>query len=131
MKKLMGSLLGLMLLHSNTALAQNPVQFYGCKLNEGSSMSDVMVYADKWNGALDEIGAEQYQAWVMTPQFSSDMNSWDFMWVGAWSDYEVMGEYMQNYVASEEASKVDATWPANCELHTLWDSRQIREASQQ
>ena len=131
MKKLMGSLLGLMLLYGNTVVAQNPVQFYGCKLNEGSSMSDVMAYVEKWNAVLDEIGTEQYQAWVMTPQFSSDMNLWDFMWVGAWSNYEVMGENMQKYVASEEASNIDATWPANCEMHTLWDSRQIREASQQ
>ena len=130
MKNILSGLFALLLIIGHTANAQSPVQFYGCKLNEGSSMSDVMVYVDKWNGVLNEIGADQYQAWVMTPQFSSAMNSWDFMWVGAWSDYEAMGKYMQNYSASEEASKVDATWPANCEMHTLWDSRQIREASQ-
>ena len=131
MKNTLSGLFTLLLIFGNAANAQNPVQFYGCKLNEGSSMSDVMVYVDKWNGVLDGMGADQYQAWVMTPQFSSDMNSWDFMWVGAWSDYEVMGEYMQSYGASEEASKVDTTWPASCEMHTLWDSRQIRGPSPQ
>ena len=131
MKKLIGSLLGSILLLSNTAVAQTPVEFYGCKLNDGKSMSDVMEYVDKWNSVLDEIGADQHQAWIMAPQFSSDMNSWDFMWVGAWSDYDVMGQDIKNYFASKKASKLDENWPAECEMHTLWMSRQIREASGQ
>ena len=129
MKKLVGSLLGSILLLSNTAVAQTPVEFYGCKLKDGKSMSDVMEYVDKWNRVLDEIGADQHQAWIMAPQFSSDMNSWDFMWVGAWSDYDVMGQDIKNNFASKKASKLDETWPAECEMHTLWMSRQIREAS--
>ena len=131
MKKLMGSLFGLMLLLSNNAVAQTPVEFYGCKLDEGKSMSDVMEYVEKWNEVMNGISADQHQAWIMRPQFSSDMNSWDFMWVGAWSDYDVMGKDLKNYLASNDAPEVDATWPADCEMHTLWASQQIRGPSQQ
>ena len=81
MKKLVGSLLGSILLLSNTAVAQTPVEFYGCKLKDGKSMSDAM------------------------------------------------GQDIKNYFASKKASKLDETWPAECEMHTLWMSRQIREAS--
>ena len=60
MKNTLSGLFTLLLRFGNAANAQNPAQFYGCKLNEGSSMSDVMVYVDKWNGVLDGIDADQY-----------------------------------------------------------------------
>ena len=50
-------------------------------------MADLMEWTENWNKVIDDLPDDGYNAWVMTPMFSSTMTSIDFLWAGAWPDY--------------------------------------------
>ena len=86
----------------------------------------MMSYVEKWNEALGE--GKGYNAYIMTPTFTSGPNTPDFIWAGAWESMTSMGAGWDAYAANEEVASIDnEDWPATCEMHTLWSSTQIRE----
>ena len=109
--------------------AANPVEFWGCKFNAGKDMSDLMSWADQWNEVVDELPDDGYNAWVMTPMFSSAMSEVDFLWAGSWPDYENMGIGFDGFFNSEEGSASFAKFIeiSSCEQHVLFSSTQVRE----
>ena len=104
----------------------HPVHFMACNFMEGKGMEDMMSYVEKWNEALGE--GKGYNAYIMTPTFTSGPNTPDFIWAGAWESMTSMGAGWDAYAANEEVASIDnEDWPATCEMHTLWSSTQIRE----
>ena len=104
----------------------HPVHFMACNFMEGKGMEDMMSYVEKWNEALGE--GKGYNAYIMTPTFTSGPNTPDFIWAGAWESMTSMGAGWDAYTANEEVASIDdEDWPATCEMHTLWSSTQIRE----
>ena len=105
-----------------------PVHFVGCNLSEGKSMADVMEYAEKWRATLEPN--DPYEAWIMTPTFTSDPNTPDFYWVGAWESMSDMGKGWDAYQANEKAAAVDREFQGSvtCDTNTLWSSTQIKES---
>ena len=104
----------------------HPVHFMACNFMEGKGMEDMMSYVEKWNEALGE--GKGYNAYIMTPTFTSGPSTPDFIWAGAWESMTSMGAGWDAYTANEEVASIDnEDWPATCEMHTLWSSTQIRE----
>ena len=104
----------------------HPVHFMACNFMEGKGMEDMMSYVEKWNEALGE--GKGYNAYIMTPTFTSGPNTPDFIWAGAWESMTSMGAGWDAYTANAEVASIDnEDWPATCEMHTLWSSTQIRE----
>ena len=109
-----------------SAADSHPVHFMACNFMDGKGMEDMMKYVEKWNEALGE--GEGYNAYIMTPTFTSGPNTPDFIWAGAWESMTSMGAGWDAYTANEEVASIDSEdWPATCEIHTLWSSTQIRE----
>ena len=50
--------------------AGNPVEFWGCKFNEGKGMEDLDKWTQEWNTLMDALPDDGYNAWIMTPMFS-------------------------------------------------------------
>ena len=67
----------------------HPVHFMACNFIEGKGMEDMMSYVEKWNEALGE--GKGYNAYIMTPTFTSGPNTPDFIWAGAWESMTSMG----------------------------------------
>ena len=109
-----------------SAADSHPVHFMACNFMDGKGMEDMMKYVEKWNEALGE--GEGYNAYIMTPTFTSGPNTPDFIWAGAWESMTSMGAGWDAYAANEEVASIDSEdWPATCKIHTLWSSTQIRE----
>ena len=103
----------------------HPVHFMGCNFMDGKGMEDMMKYVAKWNDAMGD--SEGYDAYIMTPTFTSGPNTPDFIWAGSWENMTAMGASWAAYAANEELLSIDdEDWPATCEIHTLWSSTQVR-----
>jgi len=130
MKILKGSMavIGLAL-WSQYSLAANPVEFWGCKFNEGKEMSDLMSWTAEWNEVVDGLPDDGYNAWVMTPMFKSNMTTLDFLWVGAWPTYTKMGSGLDDFFNGEEGSALFEKFLeiTTCEIHDLYSSTQVRD----
>jgi hypothetical protein len=114
---------------SQLSLASNPVEFWGCKFNEGKGMNDLMSWTAEWNEVVDGLPDDGYNAWVMTPMFKSNMTALDFLWVGAWPDYTKMGSGLDDFFNGEEGSALFAKFLqiTTCEIHDLYSSTAVRE----
>ena len=110
------------------SFAQSPVEFWGCKFNEGHDMADLMQWTEDWNKVIDELPDDGYNAWVMTPMFSSTMTSIDFLWAGGWPDYAKMGSGLNDFFFSETGAASFSRFEeiSTCEIHTLFTSTQVR-----
>ena len=114
---------------SQLSLASNPVEFWGCKFNEGKGMNALMSWTAEWNEVVDGLPDYGYNAWVMTPMFKSNMTALDFLWVGAWPDYTKMGSGLDDFFNGEEGSALFAKYLqiTTCEIHDLYSSTAVRE----
>ncbi len=114
---------------SQAASAASPVEFWGCKLNDGKELSDLMDWAEEWGELVDDLPDDGYNAWVMTPMYSSNMTDLDFLWVGAWPDYTRMGSGMDGFFNGDEGSAMFARFIeiSHCKVHDLFSSTQVRE----
>lgn len=113
------------------SFATNPVEFWGCKFNEGKGMKDLMSWTAQWNEVVDTLPDDGYSAWVMTPMFKSNMTTLDFLWVGAWPDYRKMGAGLDDFFNGDEGSALFAKFLdiTTCEIHDLYSSTQVRNNS--
>ena len=48
------------------------IESWGCRMNEGKSMSDLMEVVEDWNDRSDENGLDAYAAWVLNPIFNAN-----------------------------------------------------------
>lgn len=57
------------------------IESWGCQMNEGKSMSDLMKVVEHWNDWSDENGLDAYSAWILNPIFKANA---DFLIEAGW-----------------------------------------------
>ena len=50
-------------LSAQTIAAANPVEFWGCKFNDGMGMDDLMEWTEEWGEVVDNLPDDGYNAW--------------------------------------------------------------------
>ena len=107
----------------------HPVEFWGCNLNEGKSMSDMMTVVGRWNEYMDTLGDSTYDAYLMQPAYG-DLLVYDFLWAGSWESLTAMGAETDKFYGNDGGAEMDAAFGevATCEVHNLWMSTPIRES---
>ena len=75
------------------------VEGWGCKMNDGQSMKDLMKVVDDWNEWSDDQGISTYTAWVLNPIFSAnaDFVGGDSIWFGYSPSFTEMGKTLQTW----------------------------------
>ena len=48
------------------------IESWGCQMNEGKSMSDLMEVVEDWNDWSDENDLDGYTAWILNPIFKAN-----------------------------------------------------------
>ena len=79
------------------ATAPVPVEFWGCTFNDGYDMDKLMSWYKSWNKHIDGFKDQSYNAYVMTPMFSSEMTRVDFVAAGSWGSLASMGAGLQEF----------------------------------
>ena len=112
------------------ATAPVPVEFWGCKFNDGYGMDKLMSWYDRWNKHIDDFKDQSYSAYVMTPMFSSEMTRVDFVAAGSWGSLASMGAGMQEFFGDGKGTELFAEFQeiSTCTSHTLFMSQQVRAA---
>ena len=129
MKTISKMMIGICVMWSASTMAAQPVEYWGCKFNEGKDMGDLMGWTEKWNEVADDLSDQSYSAWVMTTMFTESMSQYDFIWGGAWGSYQQMGTGMGEFFGGDEGSALFAEFQeiTTCNSHTLWTSVTIRQ----
>jgi len=86
--------------HAQQGMPQlGAIESWGCQINEGKSMSDLMKVVEDWNEWSDENGLDAYTAWVLNPIFKANA---DFVheagWLGYAPSFTEMGKGMHAWV---------------------------------
>ena len=72
------------------------VEGWGCNMNDGQSMSDLMKVVDDWNEWSDDQGISTYTAWVLNPIFNANADFvGDSIWFGYSPNFTEMGKALQ------------------------------------
>ena len=103
-----------------------PTELWACKYNKGQGPDDLDVVAGKWNAYMDEIEADTYQAWTLTPQYFTDEQDFDLLWLGAWKDGNAMGQGRDNYLATGGAIMAEFGKVLDCGAHVGFASRAFK-----
>jgi len=103
-----------------------PTELWACKYNEGQGSADLDVVAGKWNAYMDESEADSYAAWTLTPQYFTDEQDFDVLWLGAWKDGNAMGQGRDNYHATGGAIMAEFGKVLDCGAHLGFVSRAFK-----
>ena len=60
------------------------IESWGCQMNEGKSMSELMTVVKDWNDWSDKNGLDAYTAWVLNPILRANA---DFVREAGWFGY--------------------------------------------
>ena len=100
-----------------------PTELWACNYNEGHGSDDLDAVAGKWSAYMDESEADAYAAWTLTPQYFSDEQDFDVLWLGAWTDGNAMGQGRDNYHATGGAIMAEFGKVMDCGAHLGFVSR--------
>jgi hypothetical protein len=103
-----------------------PTELWACNYNEGQGPDDLDVVAGNWNAYMDENEADTYQAWTLTPQYFTDEQDFDLLWLGAWKDGNAMGQGRDNYRATGGAIMAEFGKVLDCGAHVGFVSRAFK-----
>ncbi len=103
-----------------------PTELYACKYNDGQGADDLDAVVGKWNAYMDENEADTYLAWTMTPQYFTDEQDFDVLWLGAWADGNAMGQGRDNYQATGGAISAEFGKVLDCGAHVGFVSRAFK-----
>lgn len=100
-----------------------PTELWACNYNEGKGPKDLDAAAGKWSAYMDENEADNYVAWTLTPQYFSDEQDFDVLWLGAWKDGNAMGQGRDSYHATGGAVMAEFNKVLDCNGHVGFVSR--------
>jgi hypothetical protein len=118
MMKLLAVVVGLVALATvQVASAQDdakgtPVEFYGCTWQDGKGMADLVKVGKKFSDWADKQGSE-YSAWILTPQFHTDVG-FDVGWLGGWPSGAEMGKTLDNWKSGGQQLAAEFTAVMDC-----------------
>lgn len=112
--------------HETEGTKFNPVEGWTCSYNEGKSRADLDGVIAEWNDWMDDQGLTNHFAVMLTPQFFGE-RSFDFAWIGVWSDGKAMGAGTDVWV--NEGSEMGAAFGEviNCSSHSNFASQNIKQ----
>ena len=90
----------------------NPVEFYGCTWQDGKGMADLVKVAKKFSQWADKQGSK-YSAWILTPQFHTDVG-FEVGWLGGWQSGAEMGKTLDNWQANGQELAAEFTAVMDC-----------------
>lgn len=103
------------------------IDTYFCRYHEGKGRSDLDRVLVKWNKWMDDTKAAPYNAWVMTPYFSSDSNTdFDVLWLGAWQDGNAFGNGLQQWLDKGGSLLAEFDTVLHCNEHSNSGALNIR-----
>lgn len=99
------------------APAVAPVEMFYCDFREGADMDDLKGVAKDFAGWAEK--SDNYSAWILTPQFRTNGETWEVGWMGSWPSGTAMGAGMDAYQA--EGGKLAAAFDEviTCSGHGL------------
>ena len=103
-----------------------PTELWACNYNEGQGPDDLDVVAGKWNAYMDENEADAYLAWTLTPQYFTDEQDFDVLWLGAWENGNEMGQGRDNYHATGGVIMAEFGKALDCGAHLGFVSRAFK-----
>jgi opacity protein-like surface antigen len=95
-----------------------PVEVWACSYNEGQGPSELDAAVDAWTGFADANGVDDYAAWTLTPHYFGPNQSFDFLWLGAWTDGNAMGAGTDMLYGSGAEYLANFVRVATCNSHT-------------
>lgn len=103
-----------------------PVDTYTCYYNDGKGPADLDKATADWNAWMDEQGAGDYGAYIITPVYYGK-DTFEVGWLGYWTSQEAMGAGIDGYMA--DGSKVQAGFDKvlTCDSHEHWATIQLKD----
>ena len=95
------------------------IESWGCQMNEGKSVSDLMKVVDDWNEWSDANGLDAYTAWVLNPIFKANADfAREAGWFGYAPNFTEMGSVMQTWMSKgqELNARFNQVW--TCGWHS-------------
>ncbi len=103
-----------------------PVEIFLCHFEDGKGHADLDRWVDTFNNWVDGNEAA-YTAWTYTPQFlSSEYLSFDFAWMGVWTDGKTMGAGMDAWLKTGGKEAAAFAKIAHCGTHANFASSNMR-----
>jgi hypothetical protein len=118
MKKILAVVVGLVAAATmQIAVAQEqrpatPVEFYGCNWQDGKGMADLVKVGQKFSKWADKRDSK-YSAWILTPQFQTDVG-FDVGWLGGWPSGAEMGKTLDAWKSDGQELAADFNAVMDC-----------------
>jgi hypothetical protein len=103
-----------------------PVELYACSLNDGRNMDDLEEVIEDWNEFMDGDSVRDYAAWTLRPYFYGTEQEFDFIWMGAFTDGNAMGDGFQRWITEGGEIAEDFDKVATCFAHIMLGSAQYK-----
>ncbi len=103
-----------------------PTELWACNYRDGKGPSDLDAVVGKWTAYMDQQGADTYTAWTLTPQYYTDEQDFEVLWLGAWNDGNAMGEGRDNYHATGGEIMAEFASVNECSAHVGFVSRAFK-----
>ncbi len=105
-----------------------PTEIHACKYREGQGPGDLDAVVGKWSAYADERKVDNYLAWTLTPQYFTDEQDFDLLWLGAWKDGNAMGQGRDDFLATGGAISAEFGRVLDCGAHIGFASRAFKLA---
>ena len=93
------------------------MEFYSnCEFQPGKTKADLYKVIEKWNKFNDRSNDNSYTAFLLTPIAASNVDFENtLIWMGAWDNFEGMGNSLENYYnnGTEIAEDFNSVWKCN------------------
>jgi hypothetical protein len=89
-------------------------------------MGDLDDWVDKFNAWADEQETDTYVAWTLTPSYYGPNQDFDFIWLGAWTDANAMGQGWDSFNATNDGLMQELQSITTCDSHTNMASAAYR-----
>lgn len=103
-----------------------PTELHACNFKEGQGPNDLDAASGKWKAYMDKNKDDTYLAWTLTPQYYSDEQDFDVLWLGAWKDGNAMGKGRDNYHATGGAVMAEFAKVVDCRAHLGFVSKAFK-----
>jgi len=126
------------LLVGSSAIAQDdaaeepeivPVEAFACSYQDGKGPADLKAVIGDWNAWMDEQGANDYFAAIITPSFYGEL-SFDVGWLGAWSDGNAMGAGIDNWLSNGSEMGARFYEVIDCGAHTMFATMNTKKPAE-
>ncbi len=104
-----------------------PVDLWTCSFNDRQDMGDLDSWVSRFNDWADEQEENTYAAWTLTSAYwGVNQVEWDFIWLGAWTDANAMGQGWDSWNATNEGLMADFSEISSCDNHSNFASAAYR-----